>query len=302
MRYLYCWGEAPRMRAALTRTMTKKTSDRKKKKRGPPLSSFWLCGCALPTGRGEWREEDFQKGNNINQKVCGHLSRLSLGVLPFAQALSTSSLTWTARDPPPAPFHAQDTMSAATAPTIKVQEVANPGLHRFRAIEGLHKHSSLKADVEKLAAQVAALEKKISAQGAEDGGAAVAAATAEPTIAELMASLKALTAAATADEAPVSSRAIGAGVVGARPSSAPYRTLRGGDSASVASWSADAFGKSKNPGWYHQCRKQLYAQRAARSAAQPKGCFISHSKYADEAVRIAATGRLAFSSGKTSGK
>ena len=83
---------------------------------------------------------------------------------------------------------------------------------------------------------------------------------------------------------------------GLRPATAPYRSLKG--TQSEVSWSADAFGKSKTPGWYHQCRKQLFAQRAARAALQPEGCFVSHSKYADEAVRIAATGRLAFSAGK----
>eukprot|EP00965_Chrysotila_dentata_P019805 656866-Pleurochrysis_carterae.AAC.1 len=32
-----------------------------------------------------------------------------------------------------------------------------------------------------------------------------------------------------------------------RPSTAPYRTT--GETGSLASWSADAFGKSKTPGW-----------------------------------------------------
>ena len=92
-----------------------------------------------------------------------------------------------------------------------------------------------------------------------------------------------------------SSAVIGSGLA-QRPSTAPYRNVK--DTASVVSWSADAYGKSKTPGWYHLHRKQLLSQRAARAASQPKDCYVSHSKYADEAVRIAATGRLAFSAGK----
>jgi len=45
---------------------------------------------------------------------------------------------------------------------------------------------------------------------------------------------------------------------------------------------------------YHVHRKEIYAQRARLNRAAPKGCFISCAKYADEAVRIANTGRLAF--------
>ena len=145
-----------------------------------------------------------------------------------------------------------------------------------------------------------------------------------------MANLKALTDVAAGVAGPVTSAgAIGLGV-SERPATAPYRTL--GDSASVVSWSVDAYGKSKMPGWYHSKRKELYKQRAERDAAEPSGCYISHSKcadlrsptnhpgatrrvtnvpdanrlhhnqctrrYADEAVRIAATGRPAFSSSK----
>ena len=146
------------------------------------------------------------------------------------------------------------------------------------------------------AAQVAALERKISAAPVDvsDGAAAPASTADVASIAELVKSLQALTAAADGNEPPTSSGVIGQG---GRPSTAPYRRLPT-DSQSVVSWSADAFGKSKTPGWYHSYRKELYAQRAARAAAQPTGCYISHSKYADEAVRIAATGRLAFSAGK----
>ena len=112
-------------------------------------------------------------------------------------------------------------------------------------------------------------------------------------IADLVHGLQSL--ASTASEEPrTSSRTIGEG---GRPVTAPYRRLPT-DSQSVVSWSADAYGKSKNPGWYHTYRKELYSQRAKRAATQPDGCYVSHSKYADEAVRIAATGRLAFSAGK----
>ena len=110
-------------------------------------------------------------------------------------------------------------------------------------------------------------------------------------MADLVKSLKALTETADGEAPLTSSRVIGAG---GRPTTAPYRSLPT-DSQSMVSWSADAFGKSKTPGWYHTYRKELYAQRAARAAAQPSGCYISHSKYADEAKRITATGRLAFS-------
>ena len=61
-----------------------------------------------------------------------------------------------------------------------------------------------------------------------------------------------------------------------------------------ASWSADAFGKSKTPGWYHTSRKELYQHRAKLASSAPKGVYTSHSKYADEDVRIKNTGRLAF--------
>ena len=180
-------------------------------------------------------------------------------------------------------------------PVTKVQEVANPGLHRFRALSSQKakaaQQSALQAEVEKLAAKVAALEAKLAAPAAQP------VAEEGPSVGELVASLKALTAAAEAEAPLTSAREIGAGVATSRPTSAPYRTLRG-DAASVVSWSADAAGRSKTPGWYHTSRKQLYAQRAKSAAGQPTGCFVSHSKYADEAVRIAATGRLAFSAGK----
>ena len=174
----------------------------------------------------------------------------------------------------------------------RVQEVANPGLRRQKAVQEAQRQASLREEVEKLAGQVQALELKLAGAAPADPSIVGVGATAadEPTIAELMASLQQLTAQATG-EAPVSSRVIGAGVT-RRPATAPYRSFK--ETASMVSWSADAFGKSKTPGWYHQSRKMLYASRAERAAAQPKGCYVSHSKYADEAVRVAPTGRTAF--------
>ena len=58
--------------------------------------------------------------------------------------------------------------------------------------------------------------------------------------------------------------------------------------------SARRYGKSKNPGWYHTSRKQLYQHRSKLKTAAPQGIYTSHTKYADEAVRIKNTGRLAF--------
>ena len=191
--------------------------------------------------------------------------------------------------PPTAPTPAGLVGSAS-----RVQEVANPGLRRHKAVAEAQKQASLRSEVDELTKKVHALEKKLSAAPAEEAPAAAKAA--EPTIAELLTSLAALTAAATGDYGVPSSAVIGSGLA-ARPSTAPYRSLNK-ETASVASWSADAFGKSKTPGWYHLHRKQLLSQRAARAAGQPTGCYVSHSKYADEAVRIAATGRLAFSAGK----
>ena len=80
-----------------------------------------------------------------------------------------------------------------------------------------------------------------------------------------------------------------------RPKSAPVRYNSNlDDTASVASWSADAFGKSKTPGWYHTSRKQLYQRRSKMASDAPEGVFTSHTKYAAEAFRIQSTGRLAF--------
>lgn len=98
--------------------------------------------------------------------------------------------------------------------------------------------------------------------------------------------LQRLTALDTAASRPVSAPVR----YNARPAARPAAD----DAASVASWSADAFGRSKNPGWYHGNRKQLYARKAKMEAEAPEGCFTSHSKYAAEASRIKSTGRLAF--------
>lgn len=170
----------------------------------------------------------------------------------------------------------------------RIQEVANPGLRHQKAVAEVKRQRSLKTEVAKLSAQVAALELKLAAKDA----------SAAPELAELVMNLKALTAAASSDSVhagPTSAGAVGIGV-SERPATAPYRTLA--DGASVVSWSADAYGKSKTPGWYHSCRKQVYKERAARAEVQPIGCYISHSKYADEAVRNAAADRPAFGPGK----
>ena len=82
-----------------------------------------------------------------------------------------------------------------------------------------------------------------------------------------------------------------------RPVSAPAPVrynARPDDTASVASWSADAYGRSKTPGWYHTSRKQLYQRRSKLASDAPEGVYTSHTKYADEAFRIKSTGRLAF--------
>ena len=70
-----------------------------------------------------------------------------------------------------------------------------------------------------------------------------------------------------------------------RPSTAPYALTCDDDDDS---WSNDAFGKTRNPGWYHAQRKQLYEQRREQARAAPKGCYVSHSKFADECSRSMA--------------
>jgi len=185
--------------------------------------------------------------------------------------------------PPPINRVPQGLVGSAT----RIQEVANPGLRHHQAVSEMKRQRSLREEVAKLSTKVQALEAKLAVQET---------ASTAPELAELMANLRALSATASGDyDGPTSSGAVGAGV-GSRPATAPNRTIA--DTASVVSWSADAYGKTKTPGWYHACRKELYKQRAARAAVEPSGCFVSHSKFADEAVRIAASDRPAFSSGK----
>ena len=187
---------------------------------------------------------------------------------------------------PAAPIHKVPLGLVGSA--ARIQEVSNPGLRQHQAVAEAKRQRSLKGEVAKLSAQVAALELKLAAKDEH----------AAPELADLVKNLRALTAAASGDAVhagPTSAGAVGAGL-GERPSTAPYRTLQ--DTASVVSWSADAYGKTKTPGWYHACRKDLYKQRAARAATEPSGCFISHSKYADEAVRTSAADRPAFGPGK----
>lgn len=178
-------------------------------------------------------------------------------------------------------------MSKRLAAAEKRQHVANPGLlTRYTATGEARKNAALKTQIEKLAVQVASLEAHLQAQEPPLD------AHARPSIDELVASLQALTDVAMTSAQPTqltTSREYGSGP---RPKTAPYRAKT--DSASMVSWSADAFGKSKTPGWYHMARKGLYKQRAEAAASDPAGCYVSHSKYADEAVRIASTGRLAF--------
>ena len=178
-------------------------------------------------------------------------------------------------------------------PFGKRQEVSNPGiLTRYTSTHEARKNAALKLQVEKLAVQVAALEARLASKtGSVADGLAVAE-EARPSMEELVSSLNELAAVAAEDTTPATattSREYGSGP---QPRSTLYRAP--GDSASMVSWSADAFGKSKTPGWYHTARKGLYKQRLADYAAEPTGSYISHSKYADEAVRIANTGRLAF--------
>ena len=74
-----------------------------------------------------------------------------------------------------------------------------------------------------------------------------------------------------------------------------YQGAKAAEAAeSVASWSADAYGKAKVPGWYHLQRKDLYQRRLQMARDAPKGCYVKHTKYADEAARIQPTDRLAF--------
>ena len=189
---------------------------------------------------------------------------------------------------------------SSRAPPTGRQDVSNPGrLSRYTGAIQARKNADLKSQVEKLTAQVAALEARFAAQAAAVGGEPTSAeVSAQATgIAELSSSLATLAEQATDNAAPVvedvvtTSGEYGAG----KTRTVPYRYVRGpSDTASMVSWSADAFGKSKTPGWYHTARHGLYLQRATAASTEPAGCFVSHSKYADEAARISNTGRLAF--------
>jgi hypothetical protein len=44
----------------------------------------------------------------------------------------------------------------------------------------------------------------------------------------------------------------------------------------------------------HLQRKDLYQRRLQMARDAPKGCYVKHTKYADEAARIQPTDRLAF--------
>lgn len=74
---------------------------------------------------------------------------------------------------------------------------------------------------------------------------------------------------------------------------APYRSTCE-DTSSVLSWSADAFGKSKTPGWYHVNRKRIILHKQWLASQHPRECFGTMTQYAEEAARINDTGRLAF--------
>ena len=178
------------------------------------------------------------------------------------------------------------------------QEVANPGLKRMRALQEAKAQLSLKAEVEKLTTQVAELESKLLSHGRarrgqrgggrrRDGGGAAddQRADGEPRRAHRHRGRR-------------DRRELRRHWRRRPPVDRAVPPPQGGRLAVCGLRSVDAFGKSKTPGWYHQYRHELYREKASRAAAAPDGCYISHSKYADEAVRIKDTGRLAFSAGK----
>ena len=109
--------------------------------------------------------------------------------------------------------------------------------------------------------------------------------TAREEVTKLLSGVEALIAEAETHAAP-------GGDAPAPPRPVPYISV--GDDKSAVSWSADAFGKSKNPGFYHQHRKEIAAKRREMAMNEPQGTYTSNSKYADEAGRIKDTGRLAF--------
>ena len=127
----------------------------------------------------------------------------------------------------------QKVPSGFVGSATRIQEVANPGLRQKSAVAAARKRMSLKEEVARLSMQVTALEAKLAAKDE-------AAAT---ELGELVSNLKALTNAASGEDAPTSARAIGAGV-GGRPATAPYRSLD--ETTSVVSWSADVRGQSEH--------------------------------------------------------
>eukprot|EP00308_Calcidiscus_leptoporus_P018209 CAMPEP_0119380754 /NCGR_PEP_ID=MMETSP1334-20130426/57906_1 /TAXON_ID=127549 /ORGANISM="Calcidiscus leptoporus, Strain RCC1130" /LENGTH=194 /DNA_ID=CAMNT_0007400685 /DNA_START=18 /DNA_END=602 /DNA_ORIENTATION=+ len=162
------------------------------------------------------------------------------------------------------------------------QTVCNPG--RLTRYDSVQETISLRAQVQTLARRVAVLEVQLSkASDAQQ----------EKPLPEVVAAMPA--AADACAETYADLNAVGdvlSRPQTARPSSANYRCSA--DTASHLSWSADAFGRSKTPGWYHLHRKQIMAHRQKLAKQEPDGCYVSHTKYADEAVRISSTGRLAF--------
>ena len=60
-------------------------------------------------------------------------------------------------------FNTEAMVKPEAVPVTKVQEVANPGLHRFLALKKKTEESALQAEVAKLAAQVEALTARLEA-------------------------------------------------------------------------------------------------------------------------------------------
>jgi len=200
-----------------------------------------------------------------------------------------------------APPPSQVFLPSGRARVAGTQDVANPAVARSRQsfVQKEQHSTALQEQIQLLSSKVALLESRLAPPSVELAAAPI---TSIPLVnparagdtADVPAALMPLeeaTQAQTKDtDAAMSSRALSV----AHPKSAMYRSLHAGDGGSVISWSADAFGRSKQPGWYHLNRKLIFAQRVQRADQEPRGCYISHSKYADEAVRISSTGRLAF--------
>jgi len=173
------------------------------------------------------------------------------------------------------------------------QEVSNPGrLSRYAAPVQAAQNKALRLEVDKLTKWVASLEEKVSAV------AEAAPAVAAPASVDRRDALTPQSDAAAAIDVLLD-RLAKLDAAAVRPGSAPpapvrYDSLPKSDAGTVVSWSADAYGKAKQPGWYHTSRKQIYQHRSKLAKEAPTGVFVSHSKYADEAFRIKSTGRLAF--------